>query len=124
MIGVSERRSAEFLEWEARGRGFAIWPHPVGLEPPFKHLRRRAHSAASEVDDGRKPTLLSSFVQKLSERLAPIARAQEEEEEDEDAPEELTRGEISEIQAYLPAGLKHDTERYRSLFVSLSVCAA
>jgi hypothetical protein len=123
MIGASERRSAEFLKWEARGRGFLVWPHPVWPEPPFEPfgLRRDEPEAA---DDGRKPTFLSSAIRRLSQRLAPSPRRNDEPvEDDKKLPPEFTRESLVELQAHLPSRLEFDASRYTALFTSLSVCA-
>lgn len=118
MIGQSERRSAHFLEWEARGRGHRVWPHPVSPEPPFAPFQPPA--AVALDDDGRKPTLLSSVVRRLSERLAPAHRADgPDDDRAEDAPDAIERSQIEEYQAYLPTGLRFDPVAYTALFASL-----
>lgn len=122
MIGESERRSAHFLEWEARGRGGRVWPHPVAPAPPFTPFLPQPVRAAE--DDGRKPTLLSSAITHLSEWLAPPAHVEPEDaEDDEDQPNFLERTDIIEYQAYLPAGLRFDAGMYSALFTSLTPSA-
>ncbi len=54
--------SAQFYAWEKRGRGWQTWDHPVELEPPFEPFPGYYLPTA---DDGRRPTGLSSFVEKL-----------------------------------------------------------
>lgn len=123
MIGTSERRSAEFLKWEARGRGFRVWPHPVSLEPPFEPFGLQ-HGESEIVDDGRKQTFLSSAIRRLSERLAPSPqRSERPAEEEEKMPQALVRESLVELQAHLPSRLEFDASRYAALFTSLSVCA-
>ncbi len=119
MIGTSERRSAQFLEWEARGRGHLVWPHPVSPEPPFTPFLPSV--VPQGEDDGRKPTFLSSAIRRLSARLAPHPpNASRQAEECEELPDVLERGNITEFQAYLPAGLKFDPGTYASLFAGLA----
>ena len=31
-----ERLTAQFYDWERRGRGWQLWSYPVELEPPFR----------------------------------------------------------------------------------------
>src|SRR5580704_160895 len=57
----------QFYAWEMRGRGWQTYPWPVALEPPFRtfighYLSRPAFGS----DDGRKPTFLSSFFDRIT----------------------------------------------------------
>lgn len=55
-----------FYEWELRGRGWARYPYPVGLEPPFRPFPGHGGvDVARRVDDGRKQTFLSSLAERL-----------------------------------------------------------
>lgn len=54
-----------FYEWELRGRGWARYQHPVALEPPFAPFPGHLHEATRPLDDSRRQTWLSSFVEKL-----------------------------------------------------------
>mgnify|MGYP001017805502 CR=1 FL=1 len=122
MIGASERRSAEFVAWEARGRGYAVWPHPVSPEPLFEPFGYRSRRPVAEYDDTRKETFLSRAVRALSEQLAPPATPAPEELEEVRAPPTLVRTSLVEFQAHLPPKLGSDFSEYRQLFGSLSVC--
>ncbi|MEX1138906.1 MAG: type IV secretion system DNA-binding domain-containing protein [Bacteroidota bacterium] len=55
----AEELTTNFYLWEERGRGWQVWNTPVRPEPPFVPFFHafRPHTV---VDDGRKPTLLSS----------------------------------------------------------------
>jgi GTPase SAR1 family protein len=123
MIGTSERRTVEFLNWEARGRGYEVWPHPVTPEPLFAPFTGRPSGERRVLDGGRKESFLSSTVRRLSERLAPPIKAEEEEPEPERTPRMLTRGDLIELVAHLPPDLSFDASEYAGLFTSLSVCA-
>jgi len=124
MIGTSERRTVEFLNWEARGRGYAVWPHPVTPEPLFAPFTGAPpHGEQRIVDDGRKETFLGAVVRKLSERLAPPARQEEAHDGSERTPPILTRERLIELVAHLPPNLPFDAADYARLFTSLSVCA-
>ena len=113
MIGKSERRSREFLEWEARGRGFQVWAHPVLPEPPFRPFLGGI-TGAPPIDDGRKSTFLSGLLRQLSERLAPApATGVCTDHEEASAPEIFERDELIELQAHLPDGLRLSGDAYR-----------
>ncbi len=57
---LMQRYSAQFYDWEKRGRGWLIWDQPVDIEPPFEpffhYLPHR-----QLVDDARKPTFFSEL---------------------------------------------------------------
>jgi len=124
MIGTSERRSVEFLEWESRGRGHAVWPHSVSPEPLFAPFDvGRSGEPVVNYDDARKETFLSRAVRQLSERLSPPEPSRGEEAEPEETPPILVRENLVEIVAHLPPKLGFDSSAYAGLFGSLSVCA-
>jgi hypothetical protein len=64
-ILASEQLTTNFYVWEERGRGWSVWDFPVELEPPFEPFHH-LYPAPSPVDDGRKPTALSSFADSIS----------------------------------------------------------
>jgi hypothetical protein len=71
-LTLEERRTAQFYDWERRGRGWQIWDFPVELEPPFRPFFYHYAEPGPAVDDARKPTALSSFVDTiLGRRAAP-----------------------------------------------------
>ena len=122
MKGISERRSANFLRWEARGRGFRLWPEPVWPEPPFEPFGFRDSGEPDVIDDGRRSTLLSSTIQRFFRGFTAAPRRAPEPEPEEFAPRALTRDELVELQAHLPPRLDFDVPRYARLFGSLAVC--
>lgn len=65
---TEELISAQFYAWEKRGRGWQLWNYPVELEPPFEAF---PGYYLPTTDDGRKPTALSSFVEKIHGKHAP-----------------------------------------------------
>src|ERR1043166_5987286 len=64
MASVHEQLSKEFCNWELRGRGWKVFDEPVPLEPPFVTFPDHHLSDDSAVDDGRRPTILSSLFRK------------------------------------------------------------
>lgn len=71
MSGLSpaEIVTLSFYAWEVRGRGWSLAPYPVALEPPFRRFRILPDLAAVPrvIDDGKRPTLLSSLVDGVKE---------------------------------------------------------
>ena len=62
-LSSAEALTRQFYEWERRGRGWTVWNRPVALEPPFRPFFDHfiQGPVAAPIDDGRKPTVLSSF---------------------------------------------------------------
>src|ERR1043166_2607479 len=104
MPSVHETLSEQFYRWERRGRGWQVFDHPVTPEPPFVPFAFAQPEPV--VDDGRRPTVLSSLVQKFSRKLSGGPEAppviHEPEEEPEPEPESLERSALVELQISLP----------------------
>lgn len=66
-VGLTEA----FYAWELYGRGWYFWEYPVALEPPFRPFFHYAALPQQVVDDGRRPTFLSS----VAERLRSLTRS-------------------------------------------------
>lgn len=56
----------QFYTWEYRGRGLFVAAEPIQLEPPFiPFFRHRKHP--SYIDDGKKHSLVSRFIESFKE---------------------------------------------------------
>src|ERR1035438_2362726 len=124
MPSVHEQLTEQFRKWELRGRGWQVFPEPVSPEPPFVPFYGHYLPNTPVVDDGRKPTLLSSFVRKLSQTISPerppppvIAEPEEEPE-----PVLLCREALVELQTALPAKLDIGREAFEQFFRNLALC--
>jgi len=124
MSGAHEQFSEQFYKWERRGRGWQIFAEPIRPEPPFRPFHGHCLPDTPVVDDGRKPTILSSFVQKLSRKLstAPPESPAPPTEEEEPEPESLYRGSLIELQTSLPAKLDISKETFEQFLTNLSLC--
>jgi hypothetical protein len=123
MAGIDKQLSDQFHRWEMRGRGWQVYAKPVYPEPPFVPFVRHYLPATTSIDDGRKPTRLSSLVQKLSEKLgdkcgAPATQKPQEEPE----PNALVRGTLVELQSSLPDKLDASRETFEQFLANLSLC--
>src|SRR5713101_6966230 len=66
-VSAAERLTEQFYRWERRGRGWQSWPYAVNLEPPFRtFLGHFLAPGPQPVDDGRKPTWISNFIERLA----------------------------------------------------------
>src|SRR5581483_1342981 len=125
MSVIEEALTEQFYAWERRGRGWEVFPGPVSPEPPFRPFYGHHFSPDAIIDDGRRQTLLSSLVKRLSSRLGgaesfPAAPTIEDEEEPE--PEYLIRAPLVELQAFFPAGFSVTREEFAQFLLCLSLC--
>lgn len=68
----AERLTEQFYRWEKRGRGWAVHPYCVELEPPFAPFRfHTAPTLKTPHDDGRRPTILSRLADGLVGAFRP-----------------------------------------------------
>jgi predicted DNA-binding transcriptional regulator AlpA len=120
-LTLEERLAAQFYEWERRGRGWQLWSYPVELEPPFRPFLFHYVEPGPAVDDARKPTVLSSFVDGILGRSSALPPSAPIEEEPESEPEPLfAEGPPVEFQVALPAGTKVAKEAAERLLTSLT----
>ncbi|HUR44740.1 MAG TPA: helix-turn-helix domain-containing protein [Candidatus Saccharimonadales bacterium] len=116
-----EKLTRQFYEWEMRGRGWKVFEHPVALEPPFRpFFGHYVPGPANPIlDDGRKPTFLSSLVERFkTPRPAPLSTAIESPEPspsylEDDAPP------VVELQITLPPEMKITKEAASQFLMSL-----
>lgn len=126
MAQIDELHSGHFTDWESRTRGWSVHPHPVSPEPPFAPFSRFG-PVPEHIDDGRRPTLLSSLVRSLSRGLAgkprpPLPSPDEPEEEYDDAPPIQERGELTELPLFLPPAFNARGPELAQFLEGLSAC--
>lgn len=129
----AERLTAQFYNWELRGRGWDAWPEPVDLEPQFWPFFGHADPAPDTAqDDGRRPTFMSSLAESIALFLRP---GQEDGELVEDGSSDESYEpvwiesptDVEEVCVALPPGIaasKDTYEQFLSGFGSLSRPAA
>ena len=123
MPTAHEQFSEQFHRWELRGRGWQVFGEPVQPEPPFVPFRRTYQPDPPAIDDGHRPTFLSSFVQELSRKMAaPPPPLVEPEPEEEPEPTPLIRESLVELQASLPDKLDISREAFEQFLLNLSLC--
>src|SRR5665213_2268719 len=120
MPTAHEQFSEQFRHWELRGRGWQVFDEPVHPEPPFVPFRGHYLLETQAVDDGRRPTFLSSLYRKLT-GPPPETRVMPEPEE-EPEPQSLVREKLIEFQASLPNKLDIPKEAFEQFLLNLSLC--
>jgi len=124
MSRVEEQISEQFHRWELRGRGWQLYDEPVHPEPPFVPFDGHYLPSEPIPDDGRRPTFLSSLVQRLSSGLStqkaipPVIPEPEEEPE----PIPLVRDTLAEFVASLPDKLDVSRDSFEQFLLNLSMC--
>ena len=96
----------------------------VAIEPPFRPFSGHRLPYVPPVDDGRKPTFLSSFVDQVRRHIAPESSAGVDadipEDDEEPEPERLERDELTEIQVMLPADAKASPTMVQSILANFA----
>jgi hypothetical protein len=124
MASIHEEFSGQLAQWEKLGRGWKIWPVPVFPEPPFRPFLGYTLPTTPVIDDGRKPTVLSSFIHKLAGMLStepPVVPTEPEAEEEAEA-NILERDSLVELQVSLPAKYSGKPQDFAQVLSQLSFC--
>ncbi|MEO7921308.1 MAG: hypothetical protein ABIT01_17745, partial [Thermoanaerobaculia bacterium] len=124
-----ERLVEQFCRWERLGRGYALSPHTVRLEPPFRPFIGHyvpPDFASPPVDDTRRPGFLGGLVERAFRRATAPAPPppglledlvpEPEAERADDAP--LYR----ELTLALPPDVRVERARAEALLVASSSC--
>lgn len=122
---LSERLTAQFYEWEQRGRGWLYHPQlSVDLEPPFYPFFHHVPRQAQHIDDGKRHTLVSWALHKTKRLLFPEPQEQEGEAYQEPAIPYLFDCDeaIKVFSVSYPKGHKVGIEETEQLLLMLSYC--
>ena len=117
MASLAESIIERFLSWEMLGRGaLPTCEFPVSPEPPYQPFPGYRIKRESPVDDGRRPSLIESWVG---------TDGPQEEPDDEELSYDFRLAETFpqiEIQVHLPQGFVPDAQVFQSFLLSLSSC--
>lgn len=122
---IHEQLSKQLADWEIRGRGWNVWPAPVFPEPQFRPFRGYKFPSEPVIDDGRKPTFLSSLIANLSQSLStkpPKPPPPVDEPEEEPELEMLVRNELVELQISIPAKQAAKPQEFARILSQLTFC--
>ncbi len=119
MAWLDTELTRQFYAWEQRGRGWQVFPLPVTPEPPFRCFEGHGISALPSIDDGRRPTVFSSLLDRVQKHFSTKP------EEIVFLPEEpelewLQREELTEIQISLPANAKAPSDTWEQCLANLA----
>jgi len=121
-----ELLTEQFYRWERRGRGWQVWDFPVTLEPPFVPFRFHwLPPPRAELDDGRKPTLLSRLTDRIIGALStpesspgytdlPILDLEEAQPDEDEGG-----GALTELRLALPQGADVAVEAAEQFLLAL-----
>jgi predicted DNA-binding transcriptional regulator AlpA len=115
-----ESLTRQFYNWEMRGRGWQVFDAPVALEPPFRPFFGHFVSVppGTPVDDGRRPTFLSSFIDGVFKPHSRPVIATPEYAEPE--PEYVSNpARLVEVRAVLPPDTKITKDAVAQFLMSL-----
>lgn len=120
------KATRRFYEWEYGGRGWHHFDFPVLPEPPFVPFPGY-YSIQPSVDDGRRPTFLSSVADQMFGLLVSRRKnvVSDSPEETESLDVESIRASYTlphEIQITLPAASQVSKEVFEQFLLSLSYC--
>jgi predicted DNA-binding transcriptional regulator AlpA len=115
-----EALTRQFYNWEIRGRGWQVFDRPVALEPPFRPFFGHFVPVppGTPVDDGRRPTFLSSFIDGIFKPPArPVIEPQEVTEPEPVYVKSDVR--LIEVRAVLPPETKITKDAAAQFLMSL-----
>lgn len=122
MPSLHETVTESFCRWEMNGRGWTVYPHSIHPEPPFSPFEPSPPSLAAK-DDGHRPTLISSLFERIGRGLGANTPEQlTDAPQPENAPDAFRRGEVVELQAFLPPQVNIPSEAVESFLFSLRLC--
>jgi Helicase HerA, central domain/TraM recognition site of TraD and TraG len=128
--GLAEQLTRDFYVWEARGRGWRVWPYPVALEPALRPFFGHFVDPSPAFDDARKPTLLGKLVDLVR---AGFKGRRADVDWQAPAPDALSEGPepavywdesgLIELRVSLPPQIKVTSQIAEQFLLSLSYCA-
>lgn len=125
LAGYSEQLTAQFYDWEQRGRGWAYCADTVELEPYFVPFTGHyADGPASAIDDGKQHTVLSLLASAFKRK--PRQLRQQSLNPDDIATYALSfecYEPLKAFAAYLTKGQKVEIGPTEQLLLMLSYCA-
>lgn len=119
-MDISKQLTLRFYQWENRCRGWHIYRYPVDPEPPFEPFFGHFVEEGEIIDDGRKETLISSFLKSFRTETAKPKRPEGQKELGSFKADESTVADLVSLSVLLPEGYKTRFADFEQLFVMLS----
>lgn len=120
MERIAQALTNQFYSWERRGRGTLLADAPSQLEPPFHPFFYHGVSTPY-MDDGRRPTLVSSILDAFRGKQPPAIQTPVY-DEPPIAPFVFVDSELHAYTIVLPRGFKTPTEPTVQLLIMLGNC--
>ena len=125
MLATAAQITASFYAWEIRGRGWQLADYPVSIEPPHRPLLFLPGGVSADtVDDGKRPTLLSSLVDGAKRLFGGVAESPSAEEspawEEEPPYPALPRDGLVVYRVRVPPDYANDVASAQQLIAALS----
>ena len=124
---LAEELTAQFYEWEMKGRGWLLWDSTIELEPPFQPFQFHASPRRDLfIDDGRKPTFLSNLADNLKSAFGnkPAIEPSPEPAVDVMPTVDSDESELKEFAVTLPSDSELSHEYAEHFLLSLSSCSS
>ena len=124
---LAEELTAQFYEWEMKGRGWLLWDSTIELEPPFQPFQFHASPHRDIfIDDGRKPTFLSTLADNLKAVFGnkPAMEPSPEPAVDVMPTVDSDESELKEFAVTLPSDSELSHEYAEHFLLSLSSCSS
>lgn len=119
-LSKAEYYTYQFYTWELRGRGWYVTDDPVHLEPPFIPFFRQEFRPGY-IDDGKRPTLVSSFIEKFRrKKKEPVEEIEILDYEELEPFIYSEAPSLHALQVKLPKERKITPERMKALIIMLS----
>lgn len=117
----SEFYTTQFYAWESRGRGWYLSDVPVQLEPPFMPFYRHGYPGTDTyVDDGKKHTLISKFIERFSDKKTPAIKQNQLDYEQVEVIESAEATALKAIQVKFPKERKFSHDKMKALLVMIA----
>ncbi len=116
----AEQLTLNFYRWENRCRGWYAYPYTVDPEPPFEPFFGHFLPEGNIIDDGRKETLISSFIKSLRTEEPKRAKPKKHDEPEPFPACDTSIDELVSLSFLLPEGYKARFADFEQLFVLLS----
>ena len=120
---IAHALTAQFYEWELRGRGWLLAPHTVSLEPPFRPFEGHFLPRRLTEDDGRIESTGSRFARGMGRLMGIGARSETRAElpelEEPGFEEEDRSGALVELQLALPPEYQPQANVFEQFLASI-----